>query len=384
MIGGSSIYDVARTILKSKLDVGLVITYYREMPEREVNPDQWDRQLKFWSDVIKRWGMEACVMQFSVSDLTKALMYDNLYPPIQPSLDLLVKTKVLKTKEDCLSAPSMFTKVVGYMLNSAPKRSEFYVFSENLKEQAIQVCERISSQASLITDLCITNSNLRDLCGTALDNNVDLIVAEFSRLKNFVECFDQGCYVKCSGFRKPSKSVITSTLSMKVHRERLDLDIEKREEQITAAGQAALMYHRQGRKQQAVRYLQHKKELEKRVSQLYNMRHGCQSRLDQIDNGDLNETTFQNLKGLNALVNLPSVEDVEKEMDNFDEMRRVMDDVGNAWTPVDINDEEIEAELNALLAEPQQSSAERQTLEAEVSALIGGAEEGAVRQRLAL
>ena len=95
-------YEVARALLNSRLDTSLVITLYRDMSTRDLAPDQWDRQLKFWSDLIKRWGREACVIDFRVEELKKSWMYDTLYPPLQPSLDLLVETKVLVTKEQCL------------------------------------------------------------------------------------------------------------------------------------------------------------------------------------------------------------------------------------------------------------------------------------------
>jgi hypothetical protein len=67
-----------------------------------MNPEQWDLQVQFWSDLIMSWGPQAEIVDCSITKLSQPLMYRDFDPLIQPVLDSLVKTGWIKIKEDCL------------------------------------------------------------------------------------------------------------------------------------------------------------------------------------------------------------------------------------------------------------------------------------------
>ena len=192
--------------MNSRLDKSQVITLYREMATRDICPEHWDSQLKFWSDLIKRWGRDACVIDFSVEELTKAWMYDSLYPPLQSSLNMLVKLKLLRTREECVRTPSFFSRVMSFVWPRDPAPSDCYVFQDNLRDQARQVYEQISSSAALITDLCITKEEIEKECPTV---DTELLCAELARMKQ-VEVFENGYFLHVPSFEKAERGQVST------------------------------------------------------------------------------------------------------------------------------------------------------------------------------
>ena len=339
-------YELARALLNSRLEKSLVITLYRDMKSRDICPDQWDRQLKFWSDLIKRWGREACVIDFSAAELTKAWMYDSLYPPLQGSLALLVKTKVLRTREDFLKQPSLLSRMISYVWHPDPAPSDCYVFETNVCDQAQQICEDIASSAALITDLCITKDYLAQHYPT-IDN--ELLSVALARMKGTVDAFDGGFYIHAPGFKWPQRNIAGSVITTKQVISRIDKEIRSSEEIISKEYAKAATYKRQGRTQQALLSLKRKKISEQRVERLESMKDKLERQLDHIGNGDLTETTVQHMKACSNAVKGPSVEEVEDLMDEMAELNAVVGEVSTAVAGQPIDDAELEEELNKLM-----------------------------------
>ena len=65
-------YVKAYDIFKRNFQIGDLIPLFRELKSRDVCPENWERQIKFWSMLIKAWGNNSNVIEFSV-DLTNCL-----------------------------------------------------------------------------------------------------------------------------------------------------------------------------------------------------------------------------------------------------------------------------------------------------------------------
>ena len=338
-------YEIARSLLNSHLEKSQVITLYREMANRDISPDQWDRQLKFWSEMIKRWGRDACVIDFSVEELTKAWMYDSLYPPLQGALNMLVKLKLLRTREECLRAPSFFSRVMSFVWSREPAPSAFYVFQDNLREQAQQVYEQISSSAALITDVCITKEAIQREYPTV---DIDLLCAELARMKQ-VEVFENGYFLHVPSFEKATRDTVNSVLTTKLSISRIEKELRQCEEVIAREQVKAATLKRQGRNAQAKNILSHRKQTEQRLQKLESMKSILETQLENIGHGSLTKLTIQYMKGLSKALKGPSVEEVEKLICEMEGTHEAVAEVSNAMKTPEIDDPEIEAELERMM-----------------------------------
>jgi hypothetical protein len=321
-----------------------------------MEPEQWDQQLKFWSQIIKRWGIEANVLDFTVEELSKALVYRDLLPPLQPSLNLLVRTKVIQAREVFLSPPSVLaslsTGMVSLIFNPDPPPSDSYVFQANVRERVQRIADQILSRAGVITDVCCTRD---DLFAHDSDADVELICAELNRSKQFVERRPNGYLFITRSWGKIDREMVDAILSTKTTIARIEKQIEAFSEQISREYEKARQYKSQGRNPRALQCLRTKKVAEGRVSQLLGLKSQLDAQLDRIANGDITARTVEHLREFSRVSKIPKSDDIEELMEAVDETRAAGEELARA-TGAGANiepeyDPELERELEALLAQ---------------------------------
>ena len=341
-------YDVAKTLLSEDMDPLMWLYLYKDLERREVAPEQWDDQVRFWSDLIKRWGRTTGIMQFNVQQLRNAWIFRNTQPPLHASLKMLVNTKVLKSRADYLSQSSLFSRILGFLCPSTPKEDSVYIFVNNVKERVRRVVEEIGSKATIAPDLCIPRQQLRE---EYPDIDVDIWVAELKQMKGVAEVFDSGYYVHAAGFAKLSRQTAKSVIDSKTALSKLERKIMLSEEKIETECKRAVELAKKGLKQQSLKCLREKKTVEGWLQGFVNMKSMLQKQLDVISSGEVIGTVVSQLQRLNNTLKLPRLEEVDALMDTLQEQNEAVSEVTDALTmPAQITDEELERELEELLA----------------------------------
>jgi charged multivesicular body protein 4 len=353
-------YEVAREILRTSLVSEEVIGLYRSMVSRDINPDQWDHQLKFWSTMIRRWADQASVVDFSVAELTQVLMYDHIYPPLQPSLDLLVKTGVLQSRESALSGSSLLSTitstVLGFVFPMNPAPAAIYVFRTNLRERAERLVLTITTRPGLITDLCCTRAYLASQ-DPSMDT--DLLCAEFGRMRRCVEKRPDGYFFPCSVFGKPSREVVDGILRIKSGIEHLRARLEKLEGCVDEELQRARAFKGQNRNEKALNCLRRKRLAEGMVVKVEGAIRQLEAALDQIETGDMNAQTAEAMRRARAV---PAIdrEDVERVLDEAAENAARTRELSDALQPPPLEDDpDLERELDEIAAQMPHPGRER-------------------------
>jgi hypothetical protein len=353
-------YHAATELLLSSLNRSLVIDLYRHLSNREVNPEQWDLQVKFWSDLIKSWGMQTEVIDFSVAELSQALMYRDLYPPLKAALDHLIKIGCIKSRDECLLNKSFLARVsaglMGLLFHTSQTACDSYVFQLNLREQAIRVSNCVCSRAVGWPDRCITSDSL---AADFQNISQDLLCAELDRNPTLATKGEKG-YCFTSGLpNKPSKNEVNMILNLKVVISMMTKEIEKSEERANKEFERARSSLKQGRREHALACLRIKKIAERRAIALGQRRNQLEMHLYQIVSTDINLEVFQMLEGLKKTVRMPPKQAVDKVMEDMEEVQNANEEfqqafeVGQQYTVAGVDEVEIEAELNELMKMPQ-------------------------------
>jgi len=329
-------------MLSRRLDASQMISLYRNMKSRYLNSDQWDRQLKFWSDLIKRLGREACVIDFNVDEPTKALMYGDLYPPLGSSLAYLVTMKVLRARRDCISQPSVLSRVIGFVFRCDPEPSDFYVFQAHLTEQAQRVCEDIVADAAMPMNLCVTRDALALACPGA---DMELLTAELRAMRGRVEEFDGGFYISAPGVNKLPWKLISCVLTSRNTMGQIDREIERTEARVEAAVERARAYQRSGRRQQALECVARKRAAEDRIARLHRMRDRLEGQLHTIESGVIGQLALETFKTFKAMLAGPSVEEVEDLVEEVRGTRHEGEAIAEAIAGPEIDDAEHSLEM---------------------------------------
>ena len=351
-------YDVAKALLSDDLDPLMWLYLYKDLEKRQVAPEQWDDQVRFWSDLIKRWGRATGIMEFNVQQLENAWIFRNKRPPLQGTLKMLVNTKVLKAKADYLSRQSLFSRVVNFVFPAAPKEDSVYIFANNVKERVRRVVEEICSKATSAPDLCIPR---RQLLEEYPDIDVDIWDAELKRM-NGAEVFDFGYYIRAAGFAKLPSTQARSMIKAKNGLCLLEMKINASEKKIEEYYKKAMEYGKKGMKQESRQCLQ-KKKLEYRwIDLLVNMKAMLQQQLDVIGSGEMISRAVSQLQCLNSALRLPHLDEVDALMDRLEDQNEAVNEVTDALaTPAQITDEELERELEELLASVDEPSVDEKT-----------------------
>ncbi|OHS96722.1 hypothetical protein TRFO_37061 [Tritrichomonas foetus] len=347
-------YHQALVIFNDMFHKEDMIPIFRELKSRDINPDSWEKQIKFWSTLIKRWGKDAEIIDFSVDYLAQMLVYQENYPPLRASIDYLVKTKVIQSRDDFIANKSLALSVASKLWNFiSPNKSpspDVYIFSNNLKETVNHYLNEVESQASCNKDVALTEEEVK-LAFPDIDYE---IVKAGLKLNKNVRTFNNGFYFRCSRFPSLEDKSAADIISVKTTIQNL----EKKKEQIPLLIEKKINEARKSLKlnnrKKAIQCLKSKKLLESQENKLDIYIASYERALNLLMESEINSSLADVMKSVNhsMKMNIPDVGNIEEIMDEMDDNFAANDELTQAFArnlDNSIDDEEIEQELEALI-----------------------------------
>ena len=358
-------YVKAYDIFKRNFQIGDLIPLFRELKSRDVCPENWERQIKFWSMLIKAWGNNSNVIEFSVDKLSQALVFQEVIPPLRPTIEYLVTTKVIIPCHSLLSNKSLYEKVKSKILNFVNFNNvdnDKYVFSNNLKELCKKIVFDIESIATFSTDVILTNEEIKNKFLIENDNplvaeaDFEVIKAGFNTINN-VKTYENGIYVQSSRYSNLSSDLINAVLSSKIILNNLENNLEQIKEKINNELERAKKYLKQKKKNYAINALRRKKSLETQEKNMNGMYENLSRILHQLAENEFNKTIFQDIDQINKTTKLMQQPDVNEIDNTFMELEDQMlksSEISDALAKeitTGFDELEIEEELNNLIEE---------------------------------
>ncbi|OHT01683.1 hypothetical protein TRFO_31433 [Tritrichomonas foetus] len=364
------IYETAVVLLNRSLksiESREIESLYCLLKSRDRSPEKWEKQIKFWSSLIKKWGVEGKVIEFSVDELSQAFTFREMLPPLQPALDYLVGMKILKTKEDSLKNPSLMgsltNKLFGLIWQTTPK-SEYYVFTDRLKNKAKKIFNNIESAAAFSTEMVLTNDELKETYFKSNKCSFEVLIAELERNKK-IKKFQNGYYFMSNQFSKLSDDVVESVLNTKNTISTIENRISELENSFLSHRNRAKTFLAKKRKNDAKSELLQAKRIEASVHKFYEMKSQQENILHRLAECDTISIVANEMMEVNKVVkkmNLPSADHVSNAADELTETVEALDQIANVnFGGAQFDDDEIEAELNNLDDDRPNSQSNYQT-----------------------
>ena len=263
-------YNTAHSILYNKLEDtedDRIDRMFANLKPKDKDSRKWNDQIKFWSRIIKTWGKETDIIEFSVDSLSQSLNYNGLIPQIKPTIDYLVSIGVLKTREDITTNKSFFgslsSKLFGFIWSSDSQNQDKYVFVDNLKNKINSIISEVENDAVYSSDIVLTLKELESRFRDDKKYPFDLILAQLDRDKR-VKRYSGGYYFNVGNFSELnfSDEVIQSIIQTKENIAHLEEKINTVEKQIDHDLNCAKSFKKQNRVKEAKSSLVHKKMLE--------------------------------------------------------------------------------------------------------------------------
>ena len=344
-------YIKASIIFNSRLHPEDYQYLFRVLPNRSVNPSQWDDQVKFWSSIIKKWGAETRVIEFSVKKLQEAFKYQSIIPTIKPAIQYLESQKIIKKKED-VKNKSLMSTIASALIGLVVSRDcDEYVFVNNLRLLVDELISGILSQASGLLDTVLTNEEiLEKIPGISQD----ILFSELERTKN-VKKFENGFYFPTKRIQHVTNDLIQVILNDKKNLNKLTQQINELQEKVNAQKSLALKCAKRGNKSEAKTHLKMMKILEQQEyqsNQLYTKQ--LQLLYQKVDNEIAMRVASHYEENANYLRQVTSKITEDDDYKNMEDNMWQYDEVANALANQQpSNDAELEAELGMMMQNEQ-------------------------------
>lgn len=321
---------------------------YRSLPNRELNPQQWDDQIKFFTSIIKKWGSSTNVIEFSAKQASSYMRFNSIIPNILPSLRYLENQKIIKKRDDVVKNRSVLgtiaSKIIGMLWNTNNNECDKYIFVSNLKMVIDVLINRIVNQASSIIDLVLTNEEIKKMM-SGLEE--DLLWAELERNKNVRKLNGGFYFISLKNKNKINNEFVESILDDKILIKKLGDRMEELDAKINKQINNARKFYKDGKKKDALTCLRYKKAYEKQLEQMSALNDKqiqiLYNKIDhEISSRFLNEmqNNLEYLKNFNG----PTCDEIENVQDEMDDI--VKDTNYEIGT---FDESELENELNQLV-----------------------------------
>lgn len=346
-------YQVAKDIFRSRFNPQDGPDLYVDLAERSQNPEKWDYQFNFWGDIIKKWGVECGIIEFSLSKLSEALIWKNVFPPLHRIIDNLVQSKIIKPKEDYLSPKSFLrsitTKILGMVISSSQDKVDSYVFVSNVKLTIKAMIQKLQDNAFNSYDMVITQNQLAQ----ELKINNEILLTELNRTPNVMR-FPNGYYIQTDNFEKIDKKTAECVLNLKYQMNSSLEKIDELDKDAHKWHEKARTYVKQKRINEAKRCLRLQKQCEKRMDIQNQMVMKNQELLNQLNDIETNKQYIEVMKSITQFSkNLPSTSDVDQIMDDTAEAQDLINETNQIFTIANqanqIDDDVLEQELEELM-----------------------------------
>ena len=344
-----------KQIFNNTFDEDDVDDLFRQIPEKEVSPAQWDKQIKFWSKIILQWAADSEIVECKVSDLISNLTWSDLVPPLIPTIQYLVSTKSCKLETDYQnrSTISKLAHSLARMISTPSISPESkLIFPQNLKMLCRRIHENVTSQASLLSDYVITSQELNELShGTSLD----VIASELCNEKLVIPAGNGGFFFQDESNKHVAKELIfamQNSKSLLSKLQNLSTEIEKcLQNQIQQAKKLQNAKRHKDAILATKRVIIEREKLEK-INKLHS---AIQTSIDNLDKTDMNVFVMKQMMAINKLSKTKfSLDNVDTIIDQYEETVEENNEITDALTSANqrvFDDDELENELNNLMEE---------------------------------
>lgn len=352
-------YQYANTLLHDKLDDAdeeRVDRLFVNLKPKDKDSKKWNDQIKFWSRLIKSWEKETGIIEFSLDELTQTLIFNDLLPQLKPTIEYLCSIGLLKTRENLYTTKSFFSslsdKLFGFMRSSSIQDQDKFIFVDNLKNKVDCIIEEVERDAVYTSDIILTTKELEAKFRDDKKYPFDLILAQLDRDKR-VKKYSNGYYFNVGDFSETDfgDDVIHAIFQTKESIAKLNDKINVVDKQIDNDLNSAKSFKKQNRLKEAKSALVHKKMLENIHDNYYKMKSNLEAQLNQFEQGHTIKKVTNTLKNVNEAmktIEMPSVEDVDKIMDEMQDFKDIQDELADAFQApelANLDDDEIEDEL---------------------------------------
>lgn len=350
------IYSYATDLFREKFNKEDHIPLFRDLQSREINPEIWDRQVKFWSTLILKWCDQFNIVDFSVNQLTQAFEFRGVIPHIQPSIDSLSKTHTLVSRDSFLKKNSFISsitsKLFGFINISNQQQCDEYIYVNNLKRLAKKIISDVRIKDSFVSDTVLTNEEI----ASKYCQDIDFEYLKFTLQKtDGVRVYNNGFYFKTDNYSDLSNDTINAVLQLKLMLNFIDKRLQDTEKDLKNQLSKAIQYKKQNMKAKALNCLRHKKKLESKEEQLLKMQEFFSSVLLKLDEKQLNKTIVNTINQVHInSKDSSSVQEIDNMMDelkdSISQLEEISDAIGSvSLTDNQIDDSEIENEFQELM-----------------------------------
>ncbi|KAH0791297.1 SNF7 family protein [Histomonas meleagridis] len=323
---------------------------FRVLPNRSVNTSQWDDQIKFWSTIIKKWGAETRVVEFSVTKLQEAFKYQSVIPTIKPSIQYLESQKVIKKKDD-VKSKSLVRSIANALIGLVVSRDcDEYVFVNNLRLLVDELIHGILNHASGLLDTVLTNEEIIEKVPGI---SQDILFSELERSRG-VKKYENGFYFPTKRIQHVTNELVQVILNDKKNMFSLVKQINELQDKINIQKSLAVKCAKRGHKSEAKTHLKMMKILEQQeyqTNQLYTKQ--MQLLYQKVDNEIAMRVAShyeENTKYLQQVTSQINEDELYKNMDEMYQYGEVTNAVANQQQQYSMEDEkELEDELQQLM-----------------------------------
>ena len=336
---------------------------FRQIPEREISPAQYDKQIKFWTKIIMQWSTDSQIIEASVSDLVSNLTWNDLVPPLLPSIQYLITTRFCKLRSDYEKRSGLSRMARSFMrLVSTPTvtNTDKIVFPSNLKILCQKIHDNVITNASLLSDYVLTNQELREACK---DQDVALITTELIQ-DNLIETVGNGYFFKDPNRRQVTKDIIVAMENSKSILNKLQFLCNELENSAERHLQQAKKMKSLKRNKETLSSMKRYKTQLAKYDTVYKLFTNIEASINNLDSTDINVFVVNQMNVINKLsksnLSIDSVDDIiEQYKDTVDENDQISKALGEANEET-FNEEDLMKELDEIMENEEKNSQQQQ------------------------
>ena len=304
-------------IFEERFDKDLLLDLYRLLPNKETSPNQWDKQIKFWSSIIKQWSTEINILECKIQDILDSLIYNTLYPPIYSTIEFLINLKIIILKKNFLKKKSFIKSIYNLIKPIDLNPDSIIIFSQNVSLYCQRIQRQIISDSAFSSDLVISDYELENNYEI---NNLDLIIIELEKSGLAERINNNGFYFKSKNYPILSSTVLTSILNTKNLIRQIDLFINNTNQYIENEINRAKQYERKGRHSDALNSISRKRYYEEKIEKSFNIKQKLEILLSNLRENEMNSFMLKEFNNVNKIIkNSLKIEDVDEVMDQLEE-----------------------------------------------------------------
>ncbi|KAH9518345.1 hypothetical protein Btru_016483 [Bulinus truncatus] len=353
---------------------------YSPFREKSLNPQSWQRKLRFWENLLSEIALEQGLVSFDLQALPKMFERKGITPKcFDTVIAELVRSGKVKSIEHFTSSSSWlswgFERLVkqpivwgvSHLVGPSKPKSSIYVWPEVVKHLSEQLAQQHEKNiyAGLTTNL-ISVTDLRNSCLSMIhsDQDFEIILLHMERDKKIVAVETSNKEKVVKFCRKGEQSVGSITeLEIQVYQiqktaQRLEQEIIQCSSEVDRFIEEARKFIREGAKFKAKQRLKKKNAIFKVMEKKSSMLENLHVILEKIEDGTTNEMVVKACEsGLAALKSLNAenkLEKVETLMDDVNEAIESQDDIGHALNSLHLSEDssdDLELELKELLTD---------------------------------